>query len=256
MRPGVTPIIKQAVIEDWFRGLKRDDIAHKHGIGTGTVTRIIRDWVADFEVGDIADAMRYFAVAFHELKLTIPQCALGARNVIMMNHLGIRENDFDKFISETYEFLKELGMDPKKMAHFIKQMEDLSAAMPIPQIPQHISELESKKKQLSEEIDKLEIDELDLKANVAIRKKEAKDLGDEFQQFARSKSELKKYGLEISNVASFAETVKEAHKLGYDGHLIGSKLRYWDDLKKKEMNVLESINKLVRKKEALEALGY
>ena len=62
MHPGVTPVIKERVIEDWFRGLKRDDIASKHGIGTGTVTRIIREWVADFEDKEIVDAMRYFAV--------------------------------------------------------------------------------------------------------------------------------------------------------------------------------------------------
>jgi uncharacterized protein YjcR len=68
------------VIEDWFRGLKRDDIAEKQGIGTGTVTGIIRDWEADLEDGDIADAMRYLAVAFRKLKLTISQCALGARS--------------------------------------------------------------------------------------------------------------------------------------------------------------------------------
>jgi hypothetical protein len=257
MQPGVTPMIKERVIESWFRGLKRDNIANEQGIATGTVTNIIREWVADFKLGDIADAMRYFAVTFRKLKLTIPQCVLGARNVSMMNNLGIEENDFEEFISKTYKFLKELGVDPKKMAYTVKQMEELAGTMTIAQIPQYISELEQKKKQLSEDIEKLRVNELDMQTRVELLKNKAKDLGEEFQLFAGSISELKKYGLKIEDVESFAETVKEAHDLGYDGHLIGSKLRYWNGLKEQEMALLESIAKLKLRKERLEnRTGY
>jgi hypothetical protein len=252
MQPGVTPMIKQRVIEGWFRGLKRDDIANEQGIATGTVTNVIRQWVADFDLGDIADAMRYFAVTFRNLKLTIPQCALGARNVNMMKNLGIDENDFDEYISKTYKFLKELGLGPEKMAHTVKQMEDLAGTMTIAQIPQYISELEQKKKQLSEDIEKLRVNELDMQTRVELLKNKAKDLGEEFQLFAGSISELKKYGLEIEDVESFATTVKVAHDLEYDGHLIGSKLRYWNELKEQEQDLLESIAKLKIKKEWLE----
>lgn len=230
MQPRITAIIKQSVIEDWFRGLKRDDIAKKQWIGTGTVTGIIRDWEADLEDGDIADAMRYLAVAFRKLKLTISQCALGARTGIMMNNLGIQKNDFDEFISETYKFLKELGIDPKQLADYTKQMQDLAATMPIAEIPQYISELDAKKKQKLEEIEKLEIAELGLRVNVNILKENEKNLGEEFRQFAGIKSELKKKWLEIDDLESFATTVKEADELRFDVHLIGSKLRYWDEL--------------------------
>ena len=252
MQPGVTPIIKQGVIEDWIRGLNRDEIAQKHLIATGSVTNIIRKWVADLHDGDIVDAMRYLAVAFRKLKLTIPQCALGARTGIMMNNLGIRENDFDEFISRTYKVLTELGLDPKKMAHFIQQVEDLAGTMPIAQIPQYIAELDAKKKQISEDIENLEAEELDRKAKVEILKKEQKDLGREFQQFSDCMLELKKYGLEFNDLESFAETVKQAQELGYDAHLIGSKLRYWDELRKREFALEESVHRLKLQKERLE----
>lgn len=252
MHQGVPLSIKQRVIEDWMRAVRRDDIAPKHGIATGTVSSIIREWRADFEDGDIANAMRYFALAFRKLKLTIPQCALGARTAIMMNDLGIHENDFRAFISDTYKFLKELEVDPKKLAYCIKQMEDLAATMPISHIPQHISELDAKKKQILVDVDKLRIDELDMKARVDILKREAHDRHEEFQQFSGIKTELKKYGLEIGDLESFARVVKEADELGYDAHLIGSKLTYWDQLEKKELERAESVLKLERKKEALE----
>jgi hypothetical protein len=109
--------------------------------------------------------------------------------------------------------------------------------------------LEQKKKKLSEEIEKLRVKELDRRTTVDLLDKKAKDLGEEFQLFAGSISELKKYGLEIEDVESFAKTVKIAHDLGYDDHLIGSKLRYWNELKEQQMKLLESINKLQRRKE-------
>ena len=260
MHPGVTPIIKERVIEDWFQGLTRDYIANKQGIGTGTVTRIIREWVAGFEdkgMAGIVDSLRYFAVTFRKLKLTIPDCVLGARNVAMMNNLGIERNDFEQFISETHKFLKELGVDPKKMANCIKQVEDLTKTMTIAQIPLYISELAEKKKQLSKDIEKLEVEELDTKVKVQLLNKKAKDLGEEYQQFAEIKLELKKYGLEIADLESFAQTIKQAHELGFDAHLIGSKLRYWDELEKKEQDLEEHNLQLEWTKERLEQqVGY
>lgn len=253
MQPGVTPFIKQRVIEDWFQGLQRDN---KHGIGTGTVTNIIRNWVADLNDEDIAGAMRYLAVAFRKLKLTIPQCALGARACNMMNNLGIEENDFEDFISETYKSLKELEMDPKKMAYFIKQMQELAGTMQVAQIPRHISELDSKK-QLLQEIEDLEAEELDMKVKVDILKGKEKHMGSDFQQFADIKLELGKYDLKFDDLELFMQTVKEAKELGYHAHLIGSKLRYWDELQKKELERELNILKLEHKEVTLDhQTGY
>lgn len=234
MHPGVTPIIKEGVIEDWLRGVKRDNIAVKHMIGTGTVSRIVREWVADFGDRDVADAMRYFAVTFRKLRLTIPECVLGARHLAMLNNMGIDRNDFEQFISETYKFVKELGLDPKKIANCIKQMEELTGTVTLAQIPQYISELEERKRQLLEDIEKLKVEESHTRVRLDLLNRRTKDLGEEFQQFADIKLELKDYGLEIDDLEAFAETVKKAHELGFDAHLIGSKLRYWDELETKE----------------------
>ena len=68
-------------------------------------------------------------------------------------------------------------------------------------------------------------------------KKGANDLGDEFQ-LAGIKLELKKYELEINDLALFAKAVKEADEHGHDGHLIGSRLAYWDELEQKELDLL------------------
>jgi predicted RNase H-like nuclease (RuvC/YqgF family) len=138
------------------------------------------------------------------------------------------------------------------MAHCIKQMEDLNATMPIAQIPQHISELEAKKKQLSEDIEKLETKELDLNVRVRILREKSVDLGDEYQQVADLKLELKKYGLDTNDLESFAKMIKEADELGYDVHLIASKLAYWDKLEKKQTDLGLAILELEGKKEALE----
>ena len=46
--------------------------------------------------------------------------------------------------------------------------------------------------------------------------------------------------------------IKEADDLGYDVHLIASKLAYWDKLEKKETDLGLAILELEGKKEALE----
>lgn len=116
--------------------------------------------------------------------------------------------------------------------------------MPIARIPQYISELEENKKQLSEDTEKLKVDELDMKARVYVLNKKTEGQGEEFQQFAGIKSELKKYGLEFNDLESFVETVRKAEELGYDVHLIGSKLVYWDELNKNETDLEEKILQL------------
>jgi hypothetical protein len=103
-----------------------------------------------------------------------------------------------------------------------------------------------------EEIEKLEIVELDMKAKVDILKEKEKDLGEELQQFAGAKSKLKKYRLEIDDLLSFANMLKEADELGYDARLIGSRIAYWDELEKKELDLAESVLKLEQKKDFLE----
>lgn len=212
MQPRVSEFIKQAVIEDWFRGLKRDYIAEKQGIGTGTVTNIIRDWVADLVDGDIADAMRYFAVAFRKLKLTIPQCALGARSGIMMKNLGIEENDFDAFISGTYKFLKQLAVDPKKMAYCIKQMEDLASTMPVKQIPQYISELDAKKKQLLQEIEELDLTKLDTQVKMLTALDKANVTQRDLEEYCELRKTIGEFAVFTDDPLAFLKSLIESRK--------------------------------------------
>jgi hypothetical protein len=52
-------------------------------------------------------------------------------------------------------------------------------------------------------------------------------------------------------------TVKQARELGFDAHLIGSKLQYWDKLEKEEQDLEQKILELERNKEILEhQFGY
>ena len=129
MQPRVTQAVKTTVIEDWLRGLSRDTIAAKHGLSAGTVTNTIRKWRLGLDEA-VADELREFALALRKLRITAPRCAEGARASSMMTNLGIDENDFYSFMSETYDHCIKSGLQPERIAHNLKQMLDLSESVP------------------------------------------------------------------------------------------------------------------------------
>ena len=47
MQPPVTQAVKEAVIQDWVRGMRRDAIAAKHDLSAGTITNIVQKWELD-----------------------------------------------------------------------------------------------------------------------------------------------------------------------------------------------------------------
>jgi len=155
MQPRVTGALKALIIEDWLRGLTRDQIADKHNLSTGTITNIIREWSAGLEEA-VADELREFALALRKLRITAPRCAVGARVAYMMSKLGLGEDAFHSFMSETYDRCAKLGLQPERLSHDLKLLTDLSESVPWDEIPAHIDEQIARKKNLEEEIQTLE----------------------------------------------------------------------------------------------------
>ena len=155
MQPRVTKTSKSLVIEGWLRGLGRDRIADEQGLGTGTVTNVIREWSAGLEEG-VADELREFALALRKLRITAPRCAVGARVAYMMSKIGLDEDDFYLFMSETYDKCIKLGLQPERLSHDLNLLTDLSESIPWDQIPAHIEKQVARKQHLEEEIQRLE----------------------------------------------------------------------------------------------------
>jgi len=191
MQPRISPAVKSAVIEAWLKGMGRDAIADTEGIGGGTATNIIREWRGGLD-GAVADELREFAVGLRKLKISAPRCALGARVASMMGSLGMNENDFQTFMSETYDRCLEVGLKPERVAYYLKQVLDLCDSMPLEQIPDHIEQQIARKQQLEEEIQTLQARELESRKRVDIAMKEVDVSLKDLNEFSEFKTEVNK----------------------------------------------------------------
>jgi hypothetical protein len=132
----------------------------------------------------------------------------------LMKNLGIEENDFDEFISGTYKFLKQLAVDPKKMAYCIKQMEDLASTMPIKQIPQYISELDAKKKQLVQEIEELDLANLKTQAKMLTALDKANVTQRDLEKYCELRDALGEFAVFTDDPVAFLKSMTESRKKG------------------------------------------
>ena len=229
MQPRVTQAVKTTVIEDWLRGLSRDTIAAKHGLSAGTVTNTIRKWRLGLDEA-VADELREFALALRKLRITAPRCAEGARAASMMTNLGIDENDFYSFMSETYDHCIKSGLQPERIAHNLKQMLDLSESVPWEQIPDHIEQQVARKQVLEQEIQRLEEEASEARRRLLNALEEEQATTELLNLFSNFTREVRKHRIPMDDLPAFVNTINDVRQLGYDPNSILSKVSNFEKL--------------------------
>jgi hypothetical protein len=71
------------------------------------VSNIIREWRAELDDG-FADGMRELALALRKLRLTVPECALGAIVASTLKSIGVHENDLFSYLAESVSLLRNI----------------------------------------------------------------------------------------------------------------------------------------------------
>ncbi len=121
-------------------------------ISQGSVSNITTEWKTDLGYPE-PDDLRDLGIMLKNAGMTSPQCAMGLRIALIMQSLGIDEDNFRTFISEIYKRRgAEIGLRPQKVAENVKQLLELSETFPLWQIPQYISDKTSEKRELEEDI--------------------------------------------------------------------------------------------------------
>jgi alanine racemase len=153
--PSILPDnLKSLVIQDWLSGKQRDKIAGDNGLSAGAVTNIVNEWRQALGFS-AADALRDLAVTLNKIGITPAQCALGFRAAMTMNRLGVKEDDFESFMSDVYNRSKNLGLTPESLASYLANLIEFSKAVPFSQISEFIQQKANEKVKLEEEIQKL-----------------------------------------------------------------------------------------------------
>jgi hypothetical protein len=97
------------VIHQWLQGAQRDTIAADNGISAGALTNIVNEWRAAVGFAK-ADELRELGIMLRRVGITPAQCALGFRVGMIMNRLGVKEDDFESFILDVYNRSKDHGL--------------------------------------------------------------------------------------------------------------------------------------------------
>src|SRR5919199_2199444 len=95
MRPKVPKSIRERVIKQWLLGMSRDQIAKDNGIGTGTVSAIIKD--AKQEIPDI-DLLREVALVLKKEDLDLSLFASSIRLQKRLDEMDLNEDQIESLI--------------------------------------------------------------------------------------------------------------------------------------------------------------
>jgi transcriptional regulator with XRE-family HTH domain len=138
MKPKVPKSIKQQVIRQWLQGISRDQIAKDNGIGTGTVSAIIKD--AKKDIPDI-DLLREVALVLKSNDLDLSVFASSIRLQKRLDEMGLNEEQIESLIENinTYCFKRELTYE--EFINIIERISTLSQnlGMPVDQMANYIT---------------------------------------------------------------------------------------------------------------------
>lgn len=219
--------VKAAVIRDRESGKPRDTIARDNSVSAGAVSYIIEEWGSSLAEGD-ANALREFGIMLRKSGITASQCALGFRLASIMKDVGIDQDNFGHFISETYNQCGEIGLQPKHIAYNTKQILDLAGPMPLSQIPDYMQEKTTEKRKLEEDISKIAQEQLQAKATLegALHKKNSTLV--QLEQFSELKVELDKLHIPVEDIPRTVALIQGLRRNGYNVDTLALLVSNWE----------------------------
>jgi hypothetical protein len=112
MQPYISDATKRAVIEEYVRG-KREPIASDLCLGTGSASKIIREWKIGLDYPD-ADELRELVLGLRKLGVSVSRYAEGARITLYMVKFGVNDEEFRQFVCGIYENCKKMASNQTK----------------------------------------------------------------------------------------------------------------------------------------------
>jgi vacuolar-type H+-ATPase subunit I/STV1 len=240
MRLKISDAVKSNVIRQWLKGSPRDGIASKNGVSAGAVTNIVNEWKAGLDYPFIND-IREFAVTIKNSGITVPQCASAFRLVLMLEKIGMDEENFESFVSDVYNYSMQADLPPAQIASSMRQLVELVQSVPLSQTEEYVQKKKAEKQKLETEIkessDQLYIAKCDLEKT----RNENEVLSADLKSISTLKAELQKLALHFDDIPRFVKTMKSVHDLGYDAGYIADKVSNLQQLKRQNIELTENV---------------
>jgi hypothetical protein len=146
--------LKSAVIQQWLKGVERDRIALELGLSTGAVTNLVNEWRKAISF-PVAEELRVLAVSLKKIGITPDECAIGCRVSMLMNKLGVRDDQLQSFLSDVYKRSVDLGLTPQSIASYLRDLFEFSNNLVFSQIPAYLDQKKQEKDQLEKKLGEL-----------------------------------------------------------------------------------------------------
>jgi hypothetical protein len=214
--------VKSGVIQQWLKGVERDRIALGNGLSAGAVTNIVNEWrqAIDFPV---ADELRELAVTLKKIGITPGECAIGCRASMMLNRVGVGNDQLQSFLSDVYKRSVDLGLTPQNIASYLRDLLEFSNTLVFSQIPAFLEQkkqekdlLEKKVQELKDDTELLQLEKSDSQNLLQIAKADYNTTTQQLEWYSALKEELAKYGIPVDDISHLARVVDGVRALGYD----------------------------------------
>ena len=135
--------LKSGVIQQWLKGVERDRIALGNGLSAGAVTNIVNEWrqAIDFP----SWWLRELAVTLKKIGITPGECAIGCRTSMMLNRVGVGNDQLQSFLSDVYKRSVDLGLTPQNIAFYLRDLFEFSNTLVFSQIPAYLEQKKQEK---------------------------------------------------------------------------------------------------------------
>ena len=214
--------VKSGVIQQWLKGVERDRIALGNGLSAGAVTNIVNEWrqAIDFPV---ADELRELAVTLKKIGITPGECAIGCRASMMLNRVGVGNDQLQSFLSDVYKRSVDLGLTPQNIASYLRDLLEFSNTLVFSQIPAFLEQkkqekdlLEKKVQELKDDTELLQLEKSDSQNLLQIAKADYNTTTQQLEWYSALKEELAKYGIPVDDISHLARVVDGVRALGYE----------------------------------------
>jgi hypothetical protein len=189
--------------------------------------------------------------------ITAAQCALGFRAAMIMNKIGVKEDNIEYFISDIYNKCKETGLSAENIAIYLQDLFEFSkttgtSILPISKINDYLSEKTEQKIELEKQVENLsqQIQQLDSERSAIVKLRDqalqqqemsASDL----QWYSDLRSELAtKYGIPVEDIFKFAKLVNGIKEYGYDVDKVANEFSNLEFLVIKRNNLQQNVQDL------------
>ena len=174
---------------------------------------------------------------------------------MMMSRLGVIENSFESFMIDVYKRGNNLGLTPESIASYLRNLIEFSKTVPFSQISEFIQQKVEEKKELEQEIERLndQIKRLNEEKSISEARRssalhEENMTTAELKSYSDLKKELGRYGIHIDDdLLKFAKVVHGISQEGYDAGKVVKEFSDLESLRTEHWSYQASIPNLKKK---------